>query len=400
MGLFSRKIGPVFLKETSDAEAFIAKMEELQKRADSQTAKKIEKQINLAKYGKIGEDNIAFELKNSGMDMYILHDIYLETGDLSAQIDYMIITRKRTYIIECKNLIGNIEIDNTGAFIRTYELFGKRIKEGVYSPVTQNQRHLQVLREVRKGSKSNFFTKMWFEQAFETNYMPVVVLANPKTYLNAKFAPKEIKNQVIRADQLIAYIKKKDAEYNDEPMSEKQMFNLAQFFLEQNKSERSDYAKKYEEMLKEVPQEDVATEAVVIKNKQTEAEITENIKSEKQAETESTEKFECEKQEETEIKENTKAEIKAETNNKEVKKTTEPGKDNTEIVKRLKEWRLQKSRAEKIKPYYIFNDAQMQDLITKNPHSKEELLKVSGFGNVKVEKYGMEILQIINMYEG
>jgi hypothetical protein len=28
-------------------------------------------------------------------------------------------------VIECKNLIGNIEIDNGGNFIRTYELFGK-----------------------------------------------------------------------------------------------------------------------------------------------------------------------------------------------------------------------------------------------------------------------------------
>lgn len=379
MGLFSRKIGPVFLKETSDAETFIAKMEELQKKADKQTAKKIEKQINLAKYGKIGEDNIAFELKNSGMDMYILHDIYLEAGELSAQIDYMIITRKRIYIVECKNLIGNIEIDNTGAFIRTYELFGKRVKEGIYSPITQNQRHLQIIKEVRGKSKRNIIEKSTFEKYFDENYRGIVVLANPKTCLNAKYARKEIKNQVIRADQLIDYIKKSNAALDIESMFEKQMFNLAQFFLEQNKSERSDYTKKYEELLKEVSQEGVATETGVIENTQTEAEFTENIQSEKQ----------------TEVKEKT----KAETDNKEVKKTAVMEKDNAEIVKRLKEWRLQKSRAEGIKPYYIFNDLQMKDLIEKNPHSKEELLKVSGFGNVKVEKYGMEILQIISLYE-
>lgn len=398
MGLFSKKIGPVFLKETSDTEVFIAKMEELQKKADNQTAKKIEKQINLAKYGKSGEDNIAFELKNSGMDMYILHDIYLETGELSAQIDYIVVTRKRIYIIECKNLIGNIEIDNTGAFIRTYELFGRRVKEGIYSPITQNQRHLQVIKEVRGKTKSNFISKSTFEKYFGENYRGIVVLANPKTCLNAKYANKQIKNQVIRADRLIDYIKKSNAEYDTEVRSEKEMFNLAQFYLEQNKSERSDYAKKYKEMLKEVPQEDVAAKTGVIENKQTEAEGAKNMKNEKQAGKESTEKFECEKQEETERKENTKAEIKAETDNK-VKKAAEPKKDNMEIVKQLKEWRLRKSREEKIKPYYIFNDAQMEDLIAKKPHSKEELLQVFGFGNVKVEKYGEEILQIINIYE-
>ncbi len=137
-------------------------------------------------YGKIGEDNISFELKNSGMDMYVLHDIYLEYGDLSAQIDYIVITRKITYIIECKNLIGDIEIDNTGAFIRHYELFGKHVKEGIYSPVTQNLRHLNVLKEIRKANKSNILTKHFFEKAFENNYQSIIVLANPKTYLVLK----------------------------------------------------------------------------------------------------------------------------------------------------------------------------------------------------------------------
>ena len=46
-----------------------------------------------------GEKNIAFELKNSGIPMYILHDIYLESDDLSAQIDYIVVTRKVVFII-------------------------------------------------------------------------------------------------------------------------------------------------------------------------------------------------------------------------------------------------------------------------------------------------------------
>lgn len=90
-------------------------------------------------------------MKNSGMDMYILHDIYLETGDLTAQIDYIVITRQHIYVIECKNLIGNIYVDNKGAFVCNYEVSGKKIKDGIYSPVTQNQRHLQVMKEVRKS---------------------------------------------------------------------------------------------------------------------------------------------------------------------------------------------------------------------------------------------------------
>ena len=40
----------------------------------------------------------------------------------------------------------------------------------------------------------------------------MVVLANPKTVLNAKYAPKVIREQVIRADGLIDYIKRSNAQ--------------------------------------------------------------------------------------------------------------------------------------------------------------------------------------------
>lgn len=44
--------------------------------------------------GICGEDTIAFELKNSHIPMMVLHDLYLEHEGLSAQIDYLIVTRK------------------------------------------------------------------------------------------------------------------------------------------------------------------------------------------------------------------------------------------------------------------------------------------------------------------
>ncbi len=78
-----------------------------------------------------------FELKNSHMPMYILHDIFFEENGLTTQIDYIVITRKVILIIECKNLYGNITVNNQGDFTRTIQ-FGKRYhKEGIYSPITQ-----------------------------------------------------------------------------------------------------------------------------------------------------------------------------------------------------------------------------------------------------------------------
>ena len=359
MGIFTKTIGPVFLKETSDMDAYIAKLQDLLPKAEGDNISLIQKQINIATAGKYGESNIAFELKNSGMDMYILHDIYLEYGDLSAQIDYLVITRKHTYILECKNLIGNIEIDNTGAFIRKYELFGKYIKEGIYSPITQNQRHLQVLKAIRKNSKRNFISKMLFEKNFEYIHQSIVVLANPKTCLDAKYAPEEIKQQVIRADQLITYIKKKDAESKDE-MSNDYMLQLAKFYLEQNQPERSDYTQKYDNVLQSVNYQISLNQTPIFKE-----EPINGINNKKIQPKQST--------------------------------PTDNNLDNykVDITKRLKEYRLNQSRTEGIKPYYIFNDAQMGDLLKKMPRTKGDLLNVSGFGNIKVEKYGEDIIKIL-----
>lgn len=67
----------------------------------------------------------------------------------------------------------------------------------------------------------------------------------------------------------------------------------------------------------------------------------------------------------------------------------------TGVYKALKKYRLEKSREEGIKPYFIYNNAQLEDLIMKGPKNLEELQEVNGFGEVKVQKYGQDILEII-----
>ena len=251
MSLFNKKIGTVFLKDSSDAEDFVIKMQQLSEQASGELKDNIDKQIKLAKYGIAGENNIKFELKNSGMDMYILHDVYLEYGELSAQIDYMVFTRKRVYVIECKNLFGNITIDSSGNFVRQYESRGKYIKEGIYSPVTQNERHLQIIKTLRMDSKSNLISKKIFASGFSDSYKSLIVLANPNTVLNDYKAPKQIRSQVFRADQLINTIKALDDQAQSS-YSNKEMLETANFFISASKQNFSDYSEKYSKMLEEL----------------------------------------------------------------------------------------------------------------------------------------------------
>ncbi len=251
MGLFDKLKNPVFIKDDSEAEKQLAALQELKKNATGKLLEQLEQEISKVESGIVGEKQVRFELENSHIPMYVIHDLFLEHDGLTAQIDYLVITRKSNYVIECKNLYGNIEINNTGSFIRTYKFGNKVSKEGIYSPITQNQRHMELIKAIRAQSKGNILTKALFEKNFYNNYHSIVVLANPKTVLNDKYAKKEIKEQVIRADQLISYIKKIDASVTDYACSDKDMEEMANFFISQHKANPVDYVEKYRKLVEE-----------------------------------------------------------------------------------------------------------------------------------------------------
>lgn len=59
-------------------------MKSLSTRASCKLKDNIEDQISAAEAGLYGERQIAYELRNSGMDMIVAHDLSLEKNDLSA----------------------------------------------------------------------------------------------------------------------------------------------------------------------------------------------------------------------------------------------------------------------------------------------------------------------------
>ncbi|MBR5264996.1 MAG: NERD domain-containing protein, partial [Clostridia bacterium] len=122
--IFGKEKEPVILKENSTAEEQLISLMELSVMAKGKVKEDIEQEIRNIKADIAGEENIIFELKNSHIPMYILRDIYIEYEDYKAQIDFIVVTKKLTFIIECKNLYGNIEIDNKGGFTRITEFDG------------------------------------------------------------------------------------------------------------------------------------------------------------------------------------------------------------------------------------------------------------------------------------
>lgn len=285
-------------------------------------------EIQKYKYGIQGENKILYELKNSHIPMYILHDINLEYKDYKAQIDFIILTKKNYYIIECKNLYGNISIDNKGNFYR----INNKNKVGIYNPITQLDRHINIIRRYIED-RNNFIGKLIVKKIFDSMYHGIVVLANDNTVVEDKYAPKNVKNKVIRADKLIEYIKYIEKNTDSYASSEKDIISSCNNILA--------LCKKEETFDEEIPLLNINED------------ITDN------------------------------------------NKTININNDD-EIRTNLKKYRLNKSRELNYKPYFIFSDKTLEELINKKPKNKVELKQIEGFGDKKIEMYGIDIIKIIN----
>jgi len=316
---------PIFIKEFEGQEYVIHELENIKHRIrDKSIIQNIEQDMLNIRLGLQGEKNVYFELKNSFVPMYVLHDVQIQEDDYYAQLDFVIITSKFICILETKRLNGDISISNSGDFTRTFKNAKGKIykKEGMYSPISQNQRHVRILQNIL--TKNNLIKY--------TPLLSLVVMANPKNIINYKYAPKEIKKQIIKYDQITDFLTKelkKDTQIN---MPIASMEEIAEFLMNNHVEKENGFIAKYQKLIVE----EVVTPEV------------------------------------------------------------KPVKTLDDISQELIEFRKVQSKEEGIAAYMIFNNKQMEDILEKMPSSDEELLKCQGFGKMKVEKYGEEILRIVN----
>lgn len=66
------------------------------------------------------------------------------------------------------------------------------------------------------------------------------------------------------------------------------------------------------------------------------------------------------------------------------------------IYKKLREYRLKKAISERVRPDLIYSNEILREIIRINPKQVSDLMKVRGIGKKKLEKYGEDILKIVN----
>ena len=337
LNLGKRIDGPTFIRDFEDSGTLIDELQAIANAiSDEATQDDINMDIMFIRAGDQGEKNVYYELKNSFISMLVLHDVVIQYDEYKAQMDYILITKKFICILETKKLNGNITINADGDFVRTFvNKSGKAYKkEGMYSPISQNQRHVRILDNLLRQEKIIRHTPI----------LSLVVVANPKSIIDFKYARKDIREQIVKYDQLTPRIKKMLSMKSEVDLSDKSMTKIANFLAEKHVEFESAFLTKYRKYENKV---DLAVDQKPTSNLAEEA------------------------------------------------PTSGSPVDKESMRIALAKFRLDKSREEQIKAYFIFNNNQMEALLDRMPSTTEELIKCDGFGPVKVEKYGEQILKIL-----
>ena len=275
-------------------------------------------------------------MKKANLGLYVIRDLNIEFEDLKAQIDYVVVTPMYCYFIECKNLIGNITVNEKGDFIREYEYNGKKNKTGMYSPLRQVEAQRDVYKKIWNTHLStsgfwNSIKRFLGENNFKDTHRVLVVAANNETIINTKYAPKDIKDIVIKSDSLIRKItddlNKSDKDLLD---NQKNQELWAKHFLNLNKEYNIDYYEYYKNKYR-LSEQELKTSDISLKEK-------------------------------------------------------------------LIEFRKSRSERLNMPPYFIFNNDELDKIIKLKPRSSEELTNSGILPEIKIKTHGIAIIEEINKY--
>lgn len=140
----------VLIKAADDKQPQVLALQALLERPDldDKMRRSIDEEIWAIRAGAKTEADAAYEIEfqfGQSKGSMTIHDLRLEIGGRVAQFDHLIITRlMEIWVCESKSFTGGVAINDHGEW-STYR--GRR-PVGIASPIEQNKRHIQVLKDV------------------------------------------------------------------------------------------------------------------------------------------------------------------------------------------------------------------------------------------------------------
>jgi len=298
--------------------------------------------LDKGNYGEYLTFRVLEQLKGNNK---LLTNVYIPKADgTTTEIDLLMINKAGFYVFESKNYSGWIFGDEKSKNWTVSLKGGKKIQ--FLSPVIQNNGHIKALRKLLGETSNIFYSYIVFSQRCE---LKKVSVTSPDTF-------------VVKRDMLLNDLRK-DIGKRAEVLTDDQISAFYEILQKHS--------------LADVKTKDLHIQNIVDKQKKepvifanpivvTESVICETTQAKDELLTEETETIERTSQIE-----------------------------DAPIYKNLKQYRFDTSKAENIQAYNIFNNAQMLAVISAMPVSLADLKKISGFGDVKCQKYGEAILEIV-----
>ena len=72
--------------------------------------------------------------------------------------------------------------------------------------------------------------------------------------------------------------------------------------------------------------------------------------------------------------------------------------DDARLFAKLKAWRLEIARAQKVPPYVVFNDRSLRSIARARPRDTIDLGRIHGVGPAKIASYGRVVLEVVKGY--
>ena len=112
---------------------------------DGQRRRDIEREIVTIRVGEAGERDAAYEIElyfGRSTNFMTIHDLRIEVGEFSAQIDHLILNRLgEIWVCESKHFAEGVSVNEHGEWTRWWS--GR--PQAIPSPVEQNRRHMHLL---------------------------------------------------------------------------------------------------------------------------------------------------------------------------------------------------------------------------------------------------------------
>lgn len=370
----------IFIKDFSRENEKLKVMEQELERikdTDSVLANRLIKDIYLKKQGIYGESNVYFELKNSLLPMLCFHDITIKTGENSAQIDFLVITNKFMCIMETKNLVGDITINQDGDFIREIKYKEGVTREGMYNPITQGRRHARILKKALIDAGVTEVENFHIEA--------ISVMANHKNIINKQDAPEDISRYIYRCDQIVNYLEREmsSSKYGM-IISDSKMKFIANKVLSVTTNVNLKNQQVISASSLNCAKNKVACNNVLEFSNKNVQEVEALNSKEPFVETNINSSSQCEKS------------SNALSLNKDISVSLNISDyQDDKLIRMLRKFRYEKAQENNRKPYEVFTNKEMELLVSNKPKTINDLKKFN-LRSWVINELGMQLLQVIN----